>query len=71
MLYGQYLRLNRAADAEQILKDKAGNNPTVFEYRFQLAAHYFQMNRREDAARVVDAVAADRKTFPQGARESR
>ncbi|RPI08241.1 MAG: tetratricopeptide repeat protein, partial [Acidobacteriales bacterium] len=66
VLYAQYLRLNRAADAEKILKDKSGNNPTVIEYRFQLAAHYFQMNQREDAARVVDAVAADRKTFPKG-----
>ena len=66
VLYAQYLRLNRAADAEKIRKDKADNNPTVIEYRFQLAAHYFQMNRRDEAARVMDAVVADRKTFPKG-----
>lgn len=65
-LYLGYARRNRAADAEQIRKLKADNNPSVVEYRLQLASHYYLLQRRDEAARVIDAVVADRKAFPQG-----
>ncbi len=66
MLYLEYARRNRAADAEQIRKLKVDNNPSVIDYRIQLASHYYLLQRRDEAARVIDAVVADRKTFPQG-----
>jgi tetratricopeptide (TPR) repeat protein len=65
-LYLEYARRNRAADAEQMRKLKVENNPKVIDYRMQLAAHYFLMQRRDEAARVIDAMVADRAAFPQG-----
>ncbi len=66
VLYTEYLRRNRPADAEQIRKLKSDNNPTVIEYRLQLASHYFILNKPEEADRIISAIVADRKTFPKG-----
>ncbi len=76
-LYSAYLRRSRQAaegaaqkeleaKAEQIWKRKTDNNPTVVEYRLQLASHYLLRNRPEESARVVEAIASDSKTFPGG-----
>jgi len=66
LLYREYLQRNRGADAEQIRKQKSENNPEALDYRLQLAAHYFLVNRREETNRIMDAILADTKTFPQG-----
>jgi tetratricopeptide (TPR) repeat protein len=64
-LYVEYARRNRLADAERIRQLKAENNPSVIDYRLQLASHYYLLQRRDEAARVIGALIADRKKFPQ------
>ncbi len=44
---------------------KADNNPKNLEFRFQLAAHYFLLNRPEEASRIIEAMLADKQTFPK------
>ncbi|HSW50693.1 MAG TPA: tetratricopeptide repeat protein [Bryobacteraceae bacterium] len=66
LLYNEYLRRNRPVEAEQMRKQKSDSNPAVIDYRLQLAAHFFMLNKRDEADRVIQAVMADTKTFPKG-----
>jgi tetratricopeptide (TPR) repeat protein len=68
VLYVEYLRRNLLQDAENIRKLKTSNNPKALDYRFQLAAHYYLLNRRDEAASIIKAAVDDTKNFP-GARE--
>ena len=47
VLYQHYTSENRLADAENILKTKAGNNPGNADYAVQLAAFYASDGKRE------------------------
>jgi tetratricopeptide (TPR) repeat protein len=66
VVYGHYMRRNQLAEADRIRKLKVDHNPGVADFRLQLAAHYLQTQRPEEARRVIDALIADRKTFPDG-----
>jgi tetratricopeptide (TPR) repeat protein len=64
VLYVEYVSRNLPAEAESIRKLKADNNPKNLEFRLQLAAHYYLLNRPDEAARIIDALVADKQTFP-------
>jgi tetratricopeptide (TPR) repeat protein len=66
VLYQYYMRRNMQAEAEQIRKAKTENNPTVLQYRLQLATHYFLANRLQESERILNAILGDPKTFPEG-----
>jgi len=65
LLYVQYMRLNRPADAEELLKLKIANNPDRARYLVQLAQHYFMMQRPDDMKATV-ARLSDEKKYPDG-----
>ncbi len=65
VLYIYYMRSNRPADAEQLLKLKVDNNPKQASYLLQLVQHYFLLNRRPDLDATV-AKLTDEKAFPEG-----
>jgi tetratricopeptide (TPR) repeat protein len=64
ILYIEYIRRNLPTEAENIRKLKADNNPKILEFRLQLAAHYYQLKRPDEASRIVEATLADKPTFP-------
>jgi tetratricopeptide (TPR) repeat protein len=65
MMYIQYMRTNKPADAEQILKQKVENNPKQANFVLQLLQHYFVLNRRAEMDAMVTRL-TDEKTFPEG-----
>ncbi len=65
LLYVQYMRQNRPADAEELLKLKIANNPERAKYLVQLAQHYFMMQRPDDMKATV-ARLGDEKKYPDG-----
>lgn len=64
LLYSEYIQRNLPAEAEKILKLKADNNPKNLEFRIQLASHYYLLNRADEASRIIEAMVADKQTFP-------
>ena len=66
LLYSHYAAANRAADAEQILKLKVANNPTVATYLVQLAFHYYLTKRPDDMNATLARLTSDPKDFPVG-----
>ena len=64
LLYFEYARRNLPAEAEKIRVLKADNNPKNLEFRFQLAGHYLLVNRPEETSRIIEAMIADKQTFP-------
>ncbi len=77
VLYRQYVGRSRQAvpeqtkkefeaKAEQLWRQKADNNPSVSEYRLQLAAHYFVRGQAEEGERAIRVITSDPKTFPDG-----
>jgi tetratricopeptide (TPR) repeat protein len=64
VLYLDYIRRNLPAEAEKIRRLKADNNPKNLEFRLQLAAHYYLLNRPDETSRLIDATLADKQTFP-------
>jgi tetratricopeptide (TPR) repeat protein len=65
LLYFQYLKHNRADDAEKLLKLKTQNNPKNANYMLQLAGHYFVNKRRPEMDAVIQKM-TDEKNFPEG-----
>ena len=64
-LYIHYMISARLKEAEDILKLKVDNNPTVPNYLLQLAAHYAFVKRRPDMEPVMKRL-EDEKQFPEG-----
>jgi tetratricopeptide (TPR) repeat protein len=64
VLYVEYIRRNLPAEAEKIRRLKADNNPKNLEFHFQLAAHYYLLNRPDETSRIIEALLADKQTFP-------
>ena len=64
-LYVQYMRRNRPADAEQVLKLQVANNPKRANYVLELAQHYYLLNRRADMDAMIQQLSDDKK-FPEG-----
>jgi tetratricopeptide (TPR) repeat protein len=65
LLYIQYMRQNKPADAEQLLKLKIENNPDRAQYVLQLAQHYYLLQRRPDLDATIQRL-TDEKKFPEG-----
>src|SRR5579872_224992 len=66
ILYTYYAFSNRAADAEDILKQKVANNPTVGRYAVELAQHYYARGNKDAMNAAIARLTSDRNTFPNG-----
>jgi tetratricopeptide (TPR) repeat protein len=55
----------KSAEAEQVLKQGAQNNPKQFGYLTLLAMHYYTQNRRDDMVGVLNQIKAHAKEFEQ------
>ncbi len=64
-LFLEYVRNNRNAEAEGMLKQKIQNIPTVGNY-LQLASYYHYVKRRDDMLATLQKVSSDSKAFPNG-----
>jgi tetratricopeptide (TPR) repeat protein len=65
-LFVTYLRTNRHADAERILKTKIENIPENDDNYVQLAAHYYSMRKPQEMNDTLNRLLADPKKFPNG-----
>jgi tetratricopeptide (TPR) repeat protein len=66
ILYAQYMKTDRRAEAEKVLVMKAENNPKDPFMLVQLAGHYWVQNQRPEAEKQLDKILANPKDFPQG-----
>ncbi|MBC8165153.1 MAG: tetratricopeptide repeat protein [Bryobacteraceae bacterium] len=64
VLYVQYAREKRQADAEKIAQQKVANNPKVAEVHLQLAAHYYTVKDRQQMLEALKPLESDPKAFP-------
>jgi tetratricopeptide (TPR) repeat protein len=64
-LYYAYAQHNRIADAENLLKLKAANNPQNASYMLQLAGHYYLSRQRPEMDAVIKRL-SNEKDFPEG-----
>jgi tetratricopeptide (TPR) repeat protein len=61
-----YVRLRRPADVERVLRLKMDNNPSVLEFRLQMAGQYLLSRREPQASAIIQQILRDRETFPDG-----
>ena len=71
VLYVEYIRRNLPAEAEKIRRLKADNNPKNLEFRLQLAAHYYLLNRPDETSRIIEATARRQADLSECPREGR
>jgi tetratricopeptide (TPR) repeat protein len=64
ILYGHYRSQNRLADAENVLRSKANNNPQEIDYALQLATFYASDGKRDQMTAVLKPLLSDTKTHP-------
>jgi tetratricopeptide (TPR) repeat protein len=64
-LYALLVRLNRPAEAEEVLKTGISNNPKLLNFRTMLAAHYYRLNRREDMVKTLQQFKGMAKDSPE------
>jgi tetratricopeptide (TPR) repeat protein len=64
-LYRLLMFQGKAADAEQVVKLGAQNNPKQFAYLTLLAMHYYMQKRREDMVGILNQIKSRAKEFPQ------
>jgi tetratricopeptide (TPR) repeat protein len=62
-LYRLYMTEQKAADAEQLLKEAVQNNPKSPEYLERLAYHYGTLGRRDDMLNVLSQIKGHAKDF--------
>jgi len=65
VMYEWYLRENRPADAENILKARVRNNPKEGGGLLELAAHYARSQKPADMQATLQRLLDDPKDFPQ------
>lgn len=65
LLYDFYLSGDRAADAENVLKAKATNNPRNEEYALQLARYYSRLDKRNEMQAALQRLLDDPASFPK------
>ena len=63
-LFLEYIRTNRLADAERIMKAKIDNNPKVGDNYLQLAAHYYSQKRRPEMLATLERLSSNTTDFP-------
>jgi tetratricopeptide (TPR) repeat protein len=66
VLYNYYRSQNRVADAEGTLRTKVNNNPSDINGMVQLAMFYAANGKRDQMTAILQRVAEDSKTFPDG-----
>ena len=64
-LYRVLLFQGKPAEAEQVLKLGAQNNPKQFGYLTLLAMHYYMQKRRDDMVGVLNQIKSHSKEYPQ------
>ena len=64
-LYQLLMFQGKPADAEQVLKLGAQNNPKRFVYLTLLAMHYYGQKRREDMVAILNQIKSRAREFPQ------
>lgn len=65
VLYLHYARNRREADAEDVLKQKAGNLPKVAGVWLQLAAHYHRLQRPREMEAALEHLLSHPADFPE------
>jgi tetratricopeptide (TPR) repeat protein len=65
-LYQQYTRTGDAANAENILKLKASNNPKQAAFILELARYYASVNRPDDVTAALKRLTDNPAAFPNG-----
>ncbi|HKD09828.1 MAG TPA: tetratricopeptide repeat protein [Bryobacteraceae bacterium] len=65
-LFAQYRASGSAKEAEDILRQKVGNNPRRAEYIVELAGYYAAQSRPGDVAATIGKLLADPAAFPEG-----
>ncbi len=65
LLVTQYLRLNRLADAEGLLKRKAANNPKDAQSLLDLASFYYRTNHKPEMTAAVNTLISKSKELPE------
>ncbi len=64
-LYKLLMSQGRPADAEQVLKLGAQNNPKQFDYLTVLAMHYYRQNQRDNMLGVLNQIKSHAKEYEQ------
>lgn len=64
-LYAWYVDSKRMAEAENIMKAKASNNPKQSDYIFQLALHYYRVHKLEEMNTTLQRMLDDPTDFPK------
>jgi tetratricopeptide (TPR) repeat protein len=64
-LYQLLIFQGRPADAEQVLKMGAQNNPKQFGYLTMLAMHYSTQNQRQNMVAILNEIKSHAKEYPQ------
>jgi tetratricopeptide (TPR) repeat protein len=62
-LYRVYLFQNKTADAEQLLKMGAANNPKQMSFLLELAGHYSRLQRHDDMVATLNRIKTHAKDF--------
>jgi tetratricopeptide (TPR) repeat protein len=65
-MYAWYFDSKRLAEAENILKAKASNNPKKSDYLVQLALYYERVHKLEEMNSTLQRILDDPKDFPKG-----
>lgn len=65
VLYFYYLRRNREAEAEGLLKQKVASNPKQARVWLQLAGHYHRLKRTAEMQAALEQLANNPKDFPE------
>lgn len=65
LMYKFYLDANRPADAENILRSKANNNPRNADFALQLARHYSRTHNTTEMTATLQRLLNDPKDFPR------
>ncbi len=66
LLYQMYSATNRAAEADNIIRAKANNNPKQADYILELAGHYARNKKEPEMKAVLQRLIDDPKDFPSG-----
>ena len=65
VLYLHYMRGNREAEAEAVLKEKTARLGSQASVWLQLASHYHRVKKIEPMQRALDHLTSDLKAFPE------
>jgi len=65
VMYAWYVKGNRPADAENIIKAKANSNPKEGSYQLELAAHYDGVHKPAEMQAALQHLLDNAKDFPQ------